>query len=769
MEKAIRRSRAYKNIYRGIVILFVIICVVIGIFSFQYYNRLSVTIREESSGYLQEVSRRVGDSVDRVIADNFSALNLMAAPINSMEGKTLVDVSDQLKAQKQYWDYQSILLINDEGTAYNLNDSEVQLNLDDAMRSDILNKRQSMSTTQIINNQEFIVFSVPLDDVMLGSRKMVALAGTYDPAAFDRILSMESFSNQAYSQIVTKTGTAVTRPTSPYAMKTGYNVFSSLQNAQMDTYSDLDVMRQNIEKNEAGQIGFTYDGVYRYMIYTPLVVQEGWYVLTFVPVEVVNARSNALLQFTLFFCGLVTLAFAGLVIVLVYSFGKHKKSLEKMAFVDTVTGGNTIQRFFTLAGVTLDTRPETRYALIFTNLEKFKVLNEQLGPHRCDLILKHFYDFVTDHLADGECMGRLSGDNFCVLVEYRDEQELLTRFELWKNDSECFVVQENQWMQSLPTVEFGIYVVEDRMLSFPQMIDRAKLSLRTSAKLTESKIRYAFYDDEVRRRLYREKQLEDMMENALKNGEFVIYLQPKYHLPEEQIEGAEALARWKSQTEGMVFPDEFIPLFEKNGFIVQLDRWVFEETCRTLRSWMDRGIPPIKISVNCSRVNLQDMSFLGRYVQIADQYRVDHKYLEIELTESILMENTAQLSKVVAKIRDAGFGCSMDDFGSGYSSLNLIQSIPVDSLKLDRTFFHSMTADGERTEAVVSSIVQIAKALHMQIIAEGVEHREQVDMLKRVLCDYIQGYYYARPMEVADFEALLMKDKSPKEERNAEE
>ncbi|MEG1396884.1 MAG: EAL domain-containing protein, partial [Oscillospiraceae bacterium] len=304
------------------------------------------------------------------------------------------------------------------------------------------------------------------------------------------------------------------------------------------------------------------------------------------------------------------------------------------------------------------------------------------------------------------------------------------------------------------TVEIGVYVVEDPTMPVVDMIDRAKLALRETGGTVNSQVQYRIYDERVRRRLLREKQLEDMMAEALKNHDFEVYFQPKYRTDSETIGGAEALVRWNSATEGMIYPDEFISIFEKNGSITRIDLWVFEQVCKTLRVWLDAGYKPMRISVNCSRVHLKMPDFLEKYRTIAEQYAVPPELLEIELTENVVFEDVVHLTKIIEDIHALGFSCSMDDFGSGYSSLNLIQDIPVDVLKLDKIFFRMGTDDLSRTESVVGSIITMARALSMETVAEGVEERAQVDMLKKLGCDYIQGYYFAKPMPIGDFEKL---------------
>lgn len=746
-----KRAAKFRN-QIAVLILFLVLCMILAVFCFQYYTRLHKTIHEESKTYLHEVTMRIGSNIDRIINDNYAVLYTMAENVESMDNMSMEGIRGILKKQQKHWDYQNLLLIDKSGKTYDLEDKEVFQVMDSSVSDDITSGRRSMSTEQIIGNKEYVIFTVPLNNIEVEGRTLVALAGAYDPSALDEVLSMTSFDNQAYSQIILKNGTVVTRPSSPYAFKTGYNVFSSLQNVSMEESNSLGKMKEDILNDIAGQIRFTENEMERYLVYTPIQPDE-WYLMTFVPVQAVNARSDMLLKVTVLICGLVTVTFAGMLVTILLIFRRNKRKLEQAAYVDEVTGGHTVQKFYLLSRTLLDTNLEIPYALVFTNLEKFKILNEQLGRQNCDMMLRQFSAHITSVITDKECIGRIAADNFCILMEYEDRETLLKRFENWYCDA-LERLKEKKVLWDIPVTEFGVYVIENRSLAFPLMIDRAKLALRDSRAAADGRIRYGFYDDDLRKQLFREKQLEDKMRPAMENHEFQVYLQPKYLVQEEQIGGAEALVRWQCGDEGMIYPNEFIPLFESNGFIVSLDLFVFEEVCKLTRKWLDQGLEPVAISVNCSRVHLRDRAFLAPYIKIARQYRIPEGLLEIELTEGIVLEDSERWLGVIRQIQDAGFACSMDDFGSGYSSLNLIQSIPVNTLKLDKIFFQSGPQELERTEAVVGNIVRMAKALNMKTVAEGVEYREQVEMLKKVDCDLIQGYVFAKPMKITAFEEL---------------
>lgn len=758
MEKREKAGRKFS--YQGVLTIFITICLIVTAFSFLYYKNLHATIRNESKGYLQEVSQRIGSNLNRIMEDSFSALNLMGVSLETSGESSLANIQPILKAQQSYWEYENILLVDGNGNAYDVtNSSTTFLTFGDTMRTEILNKKEAMSI-QMINNKEYILFAVPLNGVTVEGKEVISLAAIYDIAALDRILSMTSFNDQAYSQIITKSGNTVTRVSSPHAIKSGYNIFSTLKTAKIDEGAHLEQVEADIKNDVGNQISFSLGDARWYMVYTPIQPDE-WYLLTFVPSQAVNTKSDILLQSTLIICGLIVLVFSGLIAVLYFVFSNNRKKLERIAYVDPVTGGNTIQRFYELASETLDTVHSIQYSLIFTNIENFKVLNSQMGRKNCDEVLKCFCTYISTKLSEGECIGRITADNFCILLSYENEKKLLKRLNEWEIDTEHFS-NEHQISWTMPQTEFGIYVIENENLPFTEMIDRAKLALKNSKQTAISKLRYAFYDDAARRQLFREKQLSDMMYTALENREFQLYLQPKLHLPDEQIGGAEALVRWVSAAEGMIYPNDFIPLFEKNGFIVQVDLCIFEEVCRTIRSWLDQKIKPVKVSVNCSRIHFNDPLFLQPYLKIVKQYGILKEFIEIELTESVVFEDTDRLMKIIQEIRAAGFGCSMDDFGSGYSSLNLIQSIPVDTLKIDKIFFDKIPGEQDRTEAVVGSIVQMAKSLSLTTVAEGVEYREQVELLKNVGCDYIQGYVYAKPMPVTDFNAFAFGSKETK-------
>ncbi len=261
------------------------------------------------------------------------------------------------------------------------------------------------------------------------------------------------------------------------------------------------------------------------------------------------------------------------------------------------------------------------------------------------------------------------------------------------------------------------------------------------------------FDESMKKDLQKEAEITNDMEQALKNGEFLVYFQPKINLRTNKLVGAEALVRWKKNGV-LIPPSDFIPIFEKNGFIVNVDFYVYEEVCKTLRKWLDQNMSTIPISINVSRVHLNDDDFVKQFETLVDSYGIPHKYLELELTETILLDNPIVAIEVIKQLKNKGFSISIDDFGSGYSSLNLLKDINTDILKLDKEFFSRGEMKREE-KIIVSSIIGMAKQLDMKVVSEGVETNTQSEFLKSISCDMAQGFLFSKPVPIKEFEKFF--------------
>ncbi|MGE4547952.1 MAG: putative bifunctional diguanylate cyclase/phosphodiesterase [Intestinibacillus sp.] len=427
-----------------------------------------------------------------------------------------------------------------------------------------------------------------------------------------------------------------------------------------------------------------------------------------------------------------------------------QRVLAYRAEYDPLTGYSNFSFFKKTAANLLLSSSKARYGLLYCDVKNFKYVNDIYGYNIGDHVLQFLADSFASDCDKEESFARVSADNFVALLKCEGRETLVERFYALEHRLSEFSELKSQKFRL--ELVCGVYCVAcgGDELGIEDMIDRANMAQKTIKALGGSRI--VFYSEEMRQRVIREKSMEADMEYALSAHEFVIYLQAQVDIQNGcHVVGAEALVRWNRPEDGLTTPNDFIPLFEKNGFIVELDRYVFEAVCAYLAARRDAGLSLFKVAVNVSRLSLFQSDFVERYTHIRRSYGLPDGLLELECTETVMVENIAKIGRVSAALRENGFLVGMDDFGSGYSSLNVLKDLFVDVLKLDMAFFQNgLTA--QRDRAIVSSIIAMAKTLGMRVVAEGVEAFEMVSFLHQIGCDMVQGYVFSRPVPIDDFQ-----------------
>ena len=360
--------------------------------------------------------------------------------------------------------------------------------------------------------------------------------------------------------------------------------------------------------------------------------------------------------------------------------------------------------------------------------------------------MKFLAETLEQMCSSREMSARRGRDVFVALWNYSSVEELNNRIEALFRQ-----VQESPNSENV-SLTVGVYLLTDQDTDIIHAVDMALIAERTIADVKVNTV--AYFDDKLRAQMTEEHELEKMMHSALENDEFKLYIQPKHRVQDGALGGAEALVRWISPKKGFISPGRFIPLFEKNGFVGPVDNYILEQLCIFQRNRLRKGYKTIPISVNVSRVQLSDPNLVDEICAIVDKHSVPHKYIDIELTESACFDDMEVLVSTITKLRSMGFPVSMDDFGSGYSSLNLLKDLPFDTLKIDGEFFRNVT-DPNRANIVVMNIIDLAKSLNMTVVAEGIEQQEQVDFLRKTECDLIQGYFYSKPIPAKEFEQYM--------------
>lgn len=433
--------------------------------------------------------------------------------------------------------------------------------------------------------------------------------------------------------------------------------------------------------------------------------------------------------------------------------------LKYMSEYDELTGIYNKKMFCKMTGELINYVKDGKFTLIRFDVDRFKLINSFFGQEQGDVLLKYIASKLKKICKNYKytTYGRMEADIFAVCISVVDKKYIINEINRIKE----YLLNYN--LDFNISFTYGMYQIEDTHIPIDIMIDRATLA----AKEVKGNYinNYMYYSKEMGEKLEKEQEIVNEMGNALRNQQFVVYFQPKYDVGSNLPTGAEALVRWKHPTKGMISPGEFIPIFERNDFITKIDYFVWEKVCRIIKNWKKSGMKILPVSVNISRANLYNPKLVNTLCELTDKYNINREMFQLELTESMYTENPEIISKTVDMLHKKGFTIFMDDFGSGYSSLNLLKNLNIDVLKIDMEFFKDSNIPG-RAENIVAAVVRMAKWLGLQTVAEGVEKIQQVDFLREIGCEYIQGYYYARPMPHEEYEKLINKYEVFKEERN---
>uniref|UniRef100_UPI00388FECBC putative bifunctional diguanylate cyclase/phosphodiesterase n=1 Tax=Anaerovibrio sp. TaxID=1872532 RepID=UPI00388FECBC len=389
--------------------------------------------------------------------------------------------------------------------------------------------------------------------------------------------------------------------------------------------------------------------------------------------------------------------------------------------------------------------PDKSFDILRINVERFKVINEVFGEAQGDKLLKYIGDFLKKVDLKLCLAARLYADNFVVCFESSegDAEKLIYTLQVVANSFE---------INHHTVLTFGLYKITDKSLPVSKMIERANIALNQAKG--NHMVPYCVYDGSMWDEMLDEQNIMNALDSAMDNNEFSLLLQPKYELKNETVIGSEALVRWVTKEGENIPPSKFIPIFEKNGSIYELDKFMWESVCQQLRKWLDEGKAVKPVSVNVSRIDLYDPELVNVLVRIVNKYKIPKELFELEITESAYTGDPQMIMSVVDNLQREGFRILMDDFGSGYSSLNMLKDIYIDVLKIDMGFLQRTDRTG-RGNNILAAVVYMADKLKLPTIAEGVETKEQVDFLKSIGCNWAQGFYFSQPISAEEFSKLL--------------
>ena len=602
--------------------------------------------------------------------------------------------------------------------------------------------QEGMSGKKVLNfinsfydeDKLIVLYAVP---IVKNNKVIALLTGAHGAEDYFRAIDITTFNDEAVVHILDGDGNLILRDPSPKTvLKSSIFETDDIPNEQR--------LKALKAKNSVSYWFKDENGVKKVAAYVP-IGYNNWKILAILPFKAITHNSSAVLRYAVVFFFVI-----GIIIILGirYNIANKRRSdnmIMDIALQDDITLAMNKTSFYIEAEkILFNTKSvqDEKLAIVLMDIDNFKIVNEIYDMEKGNVVLKDIADIISKNVEEKGIVARLNDDVFAIMYRYSTDEQLIKLIDAIADDINNIELN----IKIIPS--FGIYEVVDKSIPVNTMCDKASLAKRTVKGLVDS--RYAFYDESLSLAIMADKEIEDEMEEALKNGEFEMYLQPKMNMKTALPCGSEALIRWNHPKKGLIPPYKFIPLFERNGFVVEADKYMWEQACKAIHSWIEKGLEPLPISVNISRIHFKYENLVETIENLVKKYNVPKQYLELELTESAFLDNEGAVNSTIVKLQELGYTIAMDDFGMGYSSLNMLRTLPVNVLKLDRGFINEATCT-ERGFIVLNHVIHMARDLKATVVCEGIETNEQAEILKTAGCDIAQGFYFAKPMPLNEY------------------
>lgn len=440
---------------------------------------------------------------------------------------------------------------------------------------------------------------------------------------------------------------------------------------------------------------------------------------------------------------------------------KSAKTVMKLALYDEITDGFNKPKFFLEASqILLKANEDDKYVLILMDIINFKSVNQVYDTSKGNEVLKDVSESIKWFLEKNGISARIMSDYFAVLFKYKREEQIIS----FVNNLTRAIGEYKLNLKLVP--RFGIFKVEDFTMPVETMVDRALMAKKLIN--TESKNNYAFFTQDLIDEIKKSKEIENEMYYALNQNQFVVYLQPQFDVLTNDVVGAEALVRWEHPAKGLLLPEKFLNLFEKNAFITYLDQYVIEQVCKLISKWINNGVEPVPVSVNVSSLDVSNPRFADMMKSMIDMYNVPAKFINFDISENVLFENSKYIKTCLADLKAYGFGLNVDNFGVPYSSVAMLNEFAFDNVKFDKKFIRDLIVT-DRGKNILKDLKSLINSIYAKVVAVGVEEEKDFEFLKQAEFDYMHGYLKAKPMCIVEFETFVYKKKIGNNEENINE
>lgn len=739
----------HKTFMKRLLIVIISLSVFIGGAIF-YVTQLKKALLSELKTNLTQTAEANARMIEENINNEIKTIDAIASMLSNNPSSDVNVLIEDVRAAKENTDFLRFGISGLDGNCYTTDGQKFNI-ADRPYFKSACNGISMFSNTftDVIGKKDINVFASPIYHD--GKITNILFASIETENLSDKLLN-ETFNDQGFSDVANADGKIVI---SSHSKNRVQNIDTI---TKLDFVDNFDVSQMKDQKTGVEEF-VTPTKEHRYLAFHRLSIND-WYILSIVPSSVVSSQINYFLMMAIITWLLLALLFISIMIYIYISRNKVDKKMEELVFYDDLTGHYNYNRFRLKVQELLDHGVGKEYTLIEADVRDFKLFNEVYGYQDGDKLLCMIMDACESQCTKEEACSRISGDRYILILHTQSEEEIIKRI----NHIIAAINQLSKGMFSMFNLEYkmGIYMIEENDKEFGKCHDRCAYAKKRIKDTPET---FSFFSHEMYEIQLSEKRMESLMETALKANEFEVYLQPKVTLKDQKIHAAEALVRWNSPVYGLIPPYRFIPLFERNGFLEKLDMYMIEEVCSLLKRWQKEEKMPMNISINLSRMYIFKPGFVERIVELVNQYQIEHSMIEFEITENVIYDHSEELRSIIKALQSHGFLIAMDDFGSGYSSLNMLKDIPIDVMKVDQVFFRAEEENKERSFEIIKGVLSMAKHLNIHTVAEGVETESEVAFLKEAGCDEIQGYYYAKPLCIKDFMEFYHNFQKEKTER----
>lgn len=734
----------YKLNIKWILPLFIIMLLL----SFYGVNYVRALTYENVYNNITELSEQTTAQLNLAIAEQKRFIEIIIDSINSGFFDTPDDIFKRYNPDLSAYHFTRLVILDENGNGITSDNHTV--------------KNYNNIETYFAKAKDSVYLAENEPSVIYGSEKLVnvyaktftlkgknlILFATIHTEDYKEILLRQLFHGKGSTYLVNNDGLVLIDSSNNITTQNA-NFFQVL-NESLSYDFDISKVNEMKQHMKAKQVG-TFDlklNKSTYFIHYEKVDTNDWYVITIAPDDTIAKELIQFLAIALVACISITFIIVGICIFIDLSIQKKNRNLYTVAYIDPITKIGNETYFKENATHFLQTNTKTKY-IIALDINKFKALNNIYGFEFCNKILEALAVKLNIILPEGNITCRISNDVFATIFSYQKDIETLLN-KIFHDVSNLKIGNTLLHVN----LSIGVYKLKHDDLDINKALDKAYMA-RSKIKGLYNDNYYIFGED-LENQLVEEQQIESCMEQALRDKEFVVVYQPKTAANTEKVVGAEALVRWHRNGE-MISPGKFIPLFERNKFIVKLDLYIFEQACKDIASWKEKyGFVPI-VSINVSKEHFVYENFIDEYVDITDKYGLDRSKIDLEITESATVSDKIDIIKILDSIKEKGFVVSIDDFGTGYSSLSMLQSMPIDIIKIDKVFVDKANLESDKN--IINYIVYLAKKIEVKTIVEGVETKEQADYVRNLNCDVIQGYYYSKPISKEEFEEYFNKNR----------